>query len=83
MASRASLRFRSRLVTWGVALTLVGGAATLAIALGFDPADSQATTHNAMTLAFATAQLGLALLALKVFQRLYRRATVLATRRRG
>ena len=82
MTRRAAPFRPAGLVAWGLGLTLLGGAATVAIALGFDPADAAATTHNAMMLAFGTAQLGLALLALRVFQSLYRRATVLATRRR-
>ncbi len=82
MARRTRPFRRPGLVAWGLGLTLLGGAATLAISLGFDPADAAATTHNVMMLAFGTAQLGLALLALRVFQSLYRRAAVLATRRR-
>jgi len=74
-------RFPSCGWVFGAALVVVGGLAMLALGLLFDPATAGETTRRAMTTAFAAAQIGLALIAIKTFQRLYQKSARLGTRR--
>ena len=58
-----------------------GGLTLLVLSLLSDPMTASDTTRRAMLVAFAAAQAGLTLFAIKGFQRLYRRARQLAHRR--
>ena len=72
---------RSPAWVWGWGLAAVGGFAMLLLSLAFDPTTASAAAGWAMTGAFAAAQTGLALVAISVFWRHYRRAARLRMRR--
>ncbi len=72
---------RSLAWVWGWALAALGGLAMLSLSLVFDPTTASAAAGWAMTGAFAAAQTGLALVAISVFWRLYRRAARIRIRR--
>ena len=70
----ARLRRASRLGLAGWGLTALGGGTMAVLGLHADPATAGEATRATMTAAFAASQTGLALVAIKVFHGLYKRA---------
>ena len=75
------LRRPSPAVLVASVLSLGGSLTLIVLSLLSDPMTASDTTRRAMLVAFAAAQTGLTLFAIKGFQRLYWRAGQLAQRR--
>ena len=65
---------------WG--LTLGGGLVMVVLTLISDPLSASAATRTTMTFAFGTAQFGLVLVMIRLFQRLYSHARRIGKGRR-